>query len=479
MKLFGTDGIRGRAGEGPLAPERVRRLGKVIGHLLKKSPAMFRTPIPQHFKTLRRIPSSNIVGKDKVLIGRDPRASGLQIEEELIAGMLNFGIEVRRAGVLPTPGIAHLTRKWGCPLGIVISASHNPAGDNGIKLISNEGLKVTDETERAIEELYAESTFDPKIRRAAGATESLVEDAHDETEEYLDDLIESVDLKPLEGMKIVVDCANGAMSEFGPRLLERVGARPVVIHASPDGANINRDCGAIHPDVVGQRLRQEGATLAIAFDGDGDRVLFVDEQGTLRDGDDFLFLAAGWMRANHRLDAQTVVGTGMTNYGLEQAFKRDGIRLVRAAVGDRYVAEEMLRTGAALGGEPSGHIINFHYGSTGDGLLTSLLLLKILADGEAPLSERAAGWTRLPQLIVNVPVREKPPLDQVAPVVEAIAAVKRGMEGRGRVIVRYSGTEPVCRIMVEGPDSNELKELARRISGVLEQQIGDQALRKR
>lgn len=475
MRLFGTDGIRGRAGEGPLAPERVRRLGKVIGHLLKRRPALFRTPIPRRYTTLRRrVTADNIAGKGRVIVGRDPRESGPAIEEALIEGLRTFGIDVRRAGVLPTPGVAHLTRKWSCPLGVVISASHNPAADNGIKLISNEGLKIADEAEAAIEALAADEGFDPKIRRG-GTAKILAAEAHAKAgEEYVEDLLAAAEPPPLDGMKIALDCANGATSEFAPALLTRLGATVAAIHASPDGRNINAGCGAVHPEVVAAHVKATGAALGVAFDGDGDRAMFVDAGGVVRDGDDVLLLAARWMRKRRGLTEDLVVGTGMTNYGLELALRKEGIALVRAAVGDRFVAEELMKRGGVLGGEPSGHIINFHHASTGDGMLTMLTVLRILREGGV-LGE---GWTRLPQLIDNVRVRGKPPLETLAGVPEAIAQVERALDGRGRVIVRYSGTEPLCRVMVEGPDGAEVKKLARLIRDAVEQQIGDQTVRQ-
>ena len=396
------------------------------------------------------------------------------MEEDLIEGWRTFGIEVRRAGVLPTPGVAHLTRKWSCPLGVVISASHNPAGDNGIKLISNEGLKVTDEAEAQIERLVADDGFDPKIRRGANAPIPTAEVHEKAGEEYVEDLIAACVPPALGGMKIVLDCANGAVSEFAPALLERLGATVTVIHASPDGRNINDGCGAVHPEIVAARVRKAGAALGVSFDGDGDRAMFVDAGGTVRDGDDVLLMTARWMLARKRLNEKLVVGTGMTNYGLEAALKAEGIRLIRAAVGDRFVAEELLRPGGVLGGEPSGHIINFHHASTGDGMLTMLTVLRILKEGGV----LGDGWTRLPQLIDNVRVREKPPLESLAVVPEAIAEVEGALEGRGRVIVRYSGTEPLCRIMVEGPDADEVRSLAGRIREAVEGHVGERALRR-
>lgn len=462
MSLFGTDGIRGRAGEGPLAPAAVRRLGAVIGRLVSRAPDRFRTPA--------RIPADDTPfctrAPGNILVGRDPRASGPSIEEALVEGFNAAGLHVVRAGVVPTPAVAMLTRRCGFSLGVMISASHNPAGDNGIKLIGPNGLKVPDGAEEAVEDLFSDASFRPSRKRSAGSDDGHVMEAL-----YSGALMETVGA--IGSPRIVIDCAHGATSEPAPAILSGAGARVTTIHAAPDGTNINRGCGAVHPGKLAARVRRERADLGVAFDGDGDRAIFVDERGTIRDGDDVLFLAARWMRGHRALRAATVVGTGMTNFGLELEFRRRRIALRRAPVGDRFVAEEMLRSGAVLGGEPSGHIIDFHRTTTGDGILTALLLLRILAEGKGSFSRQAAGWRRLPQLIENVRVGRKPPLEEVPAVIDAVEEARRVLEGRGRLLVRYSGTEPLLRIMVEGPDALEVKDLARRLREAAERHLRD------
>jgi phosphoglucosamine mutase len=478
VKLFGTDGIRGRAGEGVLAPDWVRWIGANIGRLLKEAPEKFHRKLPHRLARFRSVVAG---GARTVAIVRDTRASGPEIESALVEGLVSCDIHVRRAGVLPTPALAGL----GCSLGIAITASHNPADDNGIKLISPEGLKVSDETEATIERLCEDGSFKAgPMRRSRARRLQDVGRGGDNDREVAEDLYDVVFMEEMEILgtkqkpKIVIDCANGATSAIAAPVFEGLGVTVVAIHNTPDGTNINRDCGAVYPQSMARRVVEEGAALGVAFDGDGDRAIFADERGTIRDGDDVLFLMAPWLKAQGELDRNVVVGTGMTNYGLELALQKQGIKLIRTAVGDRYVAEEMIRSGAMLGGEPSGHVINFHKTLTGDGIGTALMVLQILSSGTETFSARASGWTRFPQLLENVPVREKVPLNEMAPVAEAIGEADRALNGRGRVLVRYSGTEPLCRIMVEGPDAAELKDLARRIRAAVEERIGDPTVRQ-
>jgi phosphoglucosamine mutase len=289
----------------------------------------------------------------------------------------------------------------------------------------------------------------------------------------LGELAAAAAVPPLGGARVVVDCADGAASAFAPVLLAGVGARVTAVHARPDGININRGCGAVHPEGMAARVRRERAAFGVAFDGDGDRAVFSDENGRIRDGDDVLFLAARWMARRGELARRIVVGTGMTNYGLERAFRRRRIALRRAPVGDRFVAEEMVRSGAMLGGEPSGHVIDRRRTPTGDGLLTALLVARILVEEGLSLGRAADGWERLPQLLLNVPVARKPPLEEVPALVTAVEEARRALEGRGRLLVRYSGTEPLLRIMVEGPSEVEVKGLARKLRETVERHLGD------
>lgn len=403
--LFGTDGIRARAGEGPLAAASLERLGAVLGLVAAPGP---------------------------VVIGRDTRASGAEIERAVVS---TIGRRVLSLGVAPTPVVAILTGRLGASLGIAISASHNPAHDNGLKFFGSDTKKLPDGREREIERLYEGP--------AAAGSPGAVEDAGREIERYLERF-----QADLHGMKIVVDCAHGATVRTAPGLLRRLGADVFAIGDAPDGANINAGVGAVHPEAMQAKVRQIGADLGMAFDGDGDRVIFADESGRRQDGDAVLYLCAP------EAGARTVVGTSMTNYGLEKALAAWGIALERAAVGDRYVFEKMEALDAPIGGEPSGHVI---FGrEPGDGLATALNVLKIVRAKGRTLGALCAGLTMYPQRIHNIPVKAKRPIDQMPSVTEAVERASRGLDGRGRVVVRYSGTEPLLRVMVEAPQATDV-----------------------
>jgi phosphoglucosamine mutase len=459
--LFGTDGIRGRAGRGVLAPAFVGRVARTVGSMLRREPAMFHAPVPAGFRHLRA-PDGVDAQRSLVLIGRDTRASGPGLERALARGFRAAGLEVGLAGVLTTPGVALLTRDWGCALGVVISASHNPASDNGIKFISPQGFKIPDAAEAAIE---------ARLERAAPAsaadgrgTEMLHAGAH-----YLDFL--SGFCRPLRGMKIVVDCGHGAASALAGPLLARLGARATVLHASPDGRNINAGCGALHPEKVAAAVRRAKADVGAAFDGDADRAILVDEKGAIRDGDHILALAAGHLREKKALRKSLVVSTVMANYGLEVFLAKKSIALRRTKVGDRYVAEEMLRSGAVLGGEQSGHVLFFDAAPAGDGMLTMLRVLDILAERGERLSRLAGAMKKFPQRLINVPVARKTPLDDVAGIRAASAAAERALGRDGRLLVRYSGTEPICRVMVEGPRQALVDRVARSVADAVRKEL--------
>jgi phosphoglucosamine mutase len=456
-RLFGTDGIRDRAGRGWLVPANVRRLAQVVGTLLRRRPALFRVPLPPAFPLLSgpdRVRGR--YGLDLVLIGRDTRASGPAIERALIDGLASSGIPVHAMGVVPTPAVAYATWAGLCSLGIVISASHNPARDNGIKFFSPQGFKIPDDAEAEIERRLA--------RRAlpAVATARAEADRSSGGGLYLDHL--AACCRELKGLRIVADAAHGAASAFVGPLFRRLGARAVVINASPDGRNINRSCGALHPEAVARAVLREKADAGVAFDGDADRAIFVDEKGVVRDGDFVLALCATDLKAKRRLPGNTVVSTVMANFGLERHLASRGIRLRRTKVGDRYVAEEMLRAGAVLGGEQSGHVLFFDASPAGDGMLTALRVFDILARRGRPLSELMGILKRYPQELLNVPVRRKTPLDRVAAVSRAIGDAERALGREGRILVRYSGTEPLCRVMVEGADARLVGRLARSVA---------------
>ncbi len=456
-ELFGTDGIRDRAGRGNLAPGRVRLVARAAGELLRRDPGRFAARVPP---ALRRLSERPARADGRVLIGRDTRASGPAIERGLIEGLRAAGVGAVRAGVVTTPGVATLTRLWGCALGIVISASHNPARDNGIKLISPQGFKVPDAAEEAIQ------------ARMAGASGSArrgpaPEDRSRRTGDYLDFLARFG--RPLRGLRIAVDCAHGAASAFAGPLLERLGGRPVVTNAKPNGRNINAACGALHPEKVAAVVRREKADLGVAFDGDADRAIFVDEKGEIRDGEHVLALCGTHLKEARRLPGNTLVSTVMANFGLERWLADRGIALRRTKVGDKFVAEEMLRSGAVLGGEPSGHVLFFDASPAGDGLLTMLRVLDVLAERGRRLSESA--FPRFPQVLLNIPIVRKPPLGEVAPLRRAIGAAERLLRADGRVLVRYSGTEPLCRVMVEGADARLVERLARGLARTVEMEL--------
>jgi len=460
-ELFGTDGVRARAGEGPLAPAEVRRLARAAGSLLREEPKTYAVRIPAAFRKIAK--ASKGPGAGRVLIGRDPRASGPDIERELVAGFAEAGVGAILAGVIPTPGVATLVRRWGCALGVVISASHNPAEDNGIKLVSPQGFKIPDGAEDAVERRHAANA--PPAKRKGAAPKDLSKRAGD----YLD-FLEGIG-RPMKGLRIVADCAHGAASAFAGPLLRRLGATSTVIHASPDGRNINAGCGALHPEKLAEAVRREKADAGVAFDGDADRAIFVDEKGEVRDGDHVLALCGAHLHEKKALPGDVVVSTVMANLGLEHALAKRGISLKRTKVGDKFAAEEMLKSGAVLGGEQSGHVLFFDAAPAGDGMLTMLRVLGVLAERGEPFSKAAAILTKYPQVLLNVKVARKPPLEETVGVRVAIAAAENALRGKGRILVRYSGTETLCRVMVEGADGALVDRAAREVADAVKKEL--------
>ena len=443
-RLFGTDGIRGRVNREPFVPDTLARLGRVIGRVLLDRGV-----------------------RPRVLMGRDTRQSGPMVGGAVLSGLLSAGVDVTVGGVLPTPAIARLVRRGRYGLGVVISASHNPADDNGVKLFTRSARKAEDDFEDEVERRLGEDAGD--LPATTGAYRTWPESA----EAYVDDILAEFRDVDLSGLTLAVDCANGATSVTGPEALRRLGARVEAIHASPDGLNINRRCGALHPKVVARAVRKLSAAGGITFDGDGDRALFSDERGNLIDGDATLAILARDRLARRRLPKRTVVATVMSNLGLERSLAEVGCRLVRTDVGDRNVVAEMDAGGAALGGEQSGHVI-VRRGARmiGDGLETALHLLRALASSGEPLSALAGCFTRAPQVLLGVRVSRKPPLAELPAVADAVAAVTEELGDAGRVNVRYSGTEPLARVMVEGPDRARTRRSAERIAGAIEKEIG-------
>ncbi len=448
-KLFGTDGIRAVAGESPLDSATIFAAGEALAHTLKSQ-----HPIPH------------------ALLGMDTRESGPWIARWLHAGLVAGGASLANAGVITTPAVAYLTRKFGFSAGIVISASHNPWRDNGIKIFGGDGYKLPDAQELAIEdEIFA--------RRQSGSTSAERELPAVDTvyrhdyETFLRSAVPGLsEGKGLDGMHLVLDCANGAASAIAPELFASLSGRVELTHAAPDGRNINEQCGALHPEVVAREARESGAALGITLDGDADRSLFADSAGHVINGDAVLLLAARAMQAEGLLRGDIVVATTMSNMGLEAALGRSGIRMLRAPVGDKYVLEMMQQHGASLGGEQSGHILFPHLATTGDGLLTSLVLLDILRRSGKRIDELIADLQTFPQVIVNVRVREKKPLLAIASVASAIAEAENAIAGSGRVVIRYSGTEALARVMVEAESESLMREHADRIAAAIQLELG-------
>ena len=448
-KLFGTDGVRGKAGEHPLDHETVARLGA----------ALVRARLAHDDGTPERRPL-------RFVVGRDTRESGEWIEQELARGIRSEGAHLTSAGVIPTPGIAYLAREMDFDAGIVISASHNPFEDNGIKVFSGRGEKFSEELERAVEALVADRSW----QVGAGALTEV--ERTDAVDAYVAHVrLALPDPVRLAGMRIAIDAANGATTTVAPRLFADLGFETIVIGATPDGRNINLDCGSTHPARLAATVREKHCRMGVAFDGDGDRAIFVDATGRIVDGDAVLLMCARQMKAQGRLKGDAVVATVMSNIGLELALRESGIELVRTPVGDKYVMEEMLKRDLAIGGEQSGHIIFSDHLFTGDGIATALNVLRVMADTGRELTDLAGELVTFPQTLLNVRVREKKDLSAVAAVSDAMATVEERLAGQGRLLVRYSGTEPLLRIMIEGRDQEEIQAWAADIANVVRKEL--------
>jgi phosphoglucosamine mutase len=440
---FGTDGIRGVAGE-LLTAEFAVQVGRAAAVVLAKKAGSH--PL--------------------FVIGRDTRLSGPMLEAALTAGLTSGGARVEVAGVIPTPGLAALVLQRGADAGVVVSASHNPFGDNGIKFFSAAGLKLSDEEEAEIEAHIAHHDLQSLAGDRFGAADQL----EGVVEGYVWDLVRRIPLD-LAGMRIAVDCSHGAMHRAAPLALAESGADVTVLFAAPDGVNINAGCGSTHMDALQETVRADGFDLGLAFDGDGDRVLAVDATGEIVDGDFIIAILARHLKAQGKLRHDTVVTTVMTNLGFHHAMSREGIGVVVTDVGDRYVVAEMLKGDFLLGGEQSGHIINRDVSTTGDGLATALLLLQALRQMDVPLHEAAAVMTRLPQRLVNVRVKDRDQLADAAAVWAAVDEESRRLKGSGRILVRTSGTEQLVRVMAEGPTSDDVDCACARIVAVVEEYL--------
>jgi len=441
-RLFGTDGVRGKAGEFPLDDKTVSIIGASLARQLKRGDG--KTP--------------------RIVTGRDTRQSGAQIESAFHAGAQSEGAECLSAAVITTPGVAYLTRTHGFDAGVVISASHNPFEDNGLKIFTPTGRKADEATERAIEAdiaagKTAEYALDTKVNDAeAGRFDR----------DYLEHLASGFPRLQLSGKRIVVDCANGAACHLAPELLAHFGADVVAINNQPDGRNINENCGSLHLDLLRAAVLEQKADLGVAFDGDADRSLFVDERGAIVDGDAVLWIMANFLLDHGRLANRKVVSTVMSNIGLELALRSKGIELVRTAVGDKYVLDELLSSGSEIGGEQSGHIIFPDKSIVGDGMLTTLFVLEAMYERRtAAFSELLQGFTAYPQILVNVKVREKRPFEEVAAIAHSARAIEGELAGTGRLLLRYSGTENLARVMIEGKDQNSITDQANRLAEVI------------
>ncbi len=443
-RLFGTDGIRGVAGETPLDPATVTALGMALGRDLHRQG----------------------LGEKPVLIGMDTRESGPAIAAQLAQGLQASGVDTRFAGVVTTPGVAYLARTGNFSAGVMISASHNPYHDNGIKVFARTGYKLPDEEEHEIEEEIFRILND----LASPKPSYQLEHSYD-VRPYLDFLLSTISV-PLAGLKVVLDCGNGAASRLAPRLFEEAGAAVTAICNEPDGRNINHDCGALHVNRLAKMVVSCGADAGVAFDGDADRAILISHTGKIVDGDAEMLIAARRLQADGHLNGNLVVSTVMSNLGLEKALGRLGISMLRTPVGDKYVLEEMLRRQADLGGEQSGHVIFREYATTGDGMLTALKLLETCVKEKTTLDALAADLTVFPQLLVNIRVKNRKPLEQLPGVVSEIEACQTALDGFGRVVVRFSGTEPLARVMVEGPDMEQVENWADRIAGAIRSELG-------
>jgi phosphoglucosamine mutase len=453
-KLFGTDGMRGEADKFPLDSPTVRAIGGSLArHLAERMP--------------RRAP--------RIVVGRDTRESGSRIERELIAGALAAGAEVESAGIITTPGVAFLARVLPADAGVVISASHNPYQDNGIKVFEPSGRKLDDATERLIEKDIDDEVVVPAAQpddrepRNSGTQQT----ADELRTRYLDYLVHDVaDDLSLANLTIVVDCANGAAYELAPQLLGRLGANVIAINNEPDGRNINYNCGSLHLEVAQREVTARHADLGVAFDGDADRALFVDGQGELVDGDATMWVMANYLKSQGELTGDAVVATVMSNVGLEIALRSRSIKMTRTDVGDKYVLDELIRSGAAIGGEQSGHIILPKLSLAGDGMMTTLYLLRAMRDQEKSLAALTEGFRRFPQTLVNVRVREKRSFAELPAVQHLAREVEKKLGDRGRLLLRYSGTEPLARIMIEGESEDEVKAHASALAQAINAELG-------
>jgi phosphoglucosamine mutase len=447
-QLFGTDGVRGVANQDPMTSELALRIGRAAAHVFRDS-----------------------ARRHRIVIGKDTRLSGYMIESALTSGLCSMGMDVLLVGPVPTPGIAFLTRSLRADAGVVISASHNPYEDNGIKFFGKDGFKLPDEVERKMEELIFSGTIEAIRPTASEIGKAFrIDDAIGRYNEFVKSSIpRGMDLS---GLRIVVDSANGAAYKIGPRILTELGADIISLYDQPTGMNINQGCGSLYPEVASRAVVANQAQVGIAFDGDADRVILCDEKGNIIDGDSVMAICALQMMKDGLLRQNTLVATVMSNLGLEVAMRKAGGRLVRAAVGDRYVMERMIEGGFNLGGEQSGHIIFLDHNTTGDGLISALKVLTIMKQTGKRLSELAACMKTYPQVLINVKVKDRRDLSSIPEISGRMSEIEKKLDGTGRLLVRYSGTEPKVRVMIEGEDQKEIKALAEDLAGIIRGKLG-------
>lgn len=449
-RLFGTDGIRGTANQYPITPDVVLKVGQAMGYILRRQPSRNKTP--------------------KVVIGKDTRLSGYMVELALTSGLNSMGVHVELLGPLPTPGIGFLTRNMRADAGIVISASHNAYMDNGIKIFGPDGYKIPDSMEREIETLVFETDMTPLL---AGSTEigrsKRIDDADGRYVVYAKN---SFPLEyTLDGMRIVLDCANGASYKVAPAIFGELGAETIVLGNSPNGFNINDKSGALYPAKVAEAVMQYRADVGISLDGDADRVVMVDDKGHIVNGDHILAVCALYRKENQLLPKDTIVATQMSNFGLDKLMNRHGIKVVRTDVGDKYVVEEMRRGGYSLGGEQSGHIIFLDHSTTGDGCIAALNVLAVMKQTGQTLSKLNEQMEDVPQVLINTRVRRRDELEKIKGYPELIRDIEKRLAGEGRIFVRFSGTEPVVRVLVEGPDRKSISKYAEEVASFLEKEL--------
>ncbi|RLC25044.1 MAG: phosphoglucosamine mutase [Deltaproteobacteria bacterium] len=447
-KLFGTDGIRGLANKYPMTSEMAMKVGRAVAYFFNRK--------EKH--------------RPKIIIGKDTRISGYMLEYALVSGICSLGADAYLAGILPTPGIAYITASTNADAGIVISASHNPFYDNGIKIFKRSGFKLSDGKEAEIEKILLSdeiSSICRKVRMTGGVYRI---DAAEQN--YMDFLLSKVPEKFCQGIKIVIDCSNGATYKVAPELFAKLGAEVKTLFNNPDGKNINENCGSENTSELRKIVLEKRADIGLAFDGDGDRLIAVDEKGNIITGDQILAICAKSMKKKDQLKSNTVVSTVMSNMGLGIALEDMGIKHIKAKVGDRYVLESMIHSGSVLGGEDSGHMIFLDHQTTGDGILSALKLIEALKNDSKPLSELVKIMNVFPQVLINVEVKNKPDISSVPQITEAIKTVEKNLAKKGRVLVRYSGTQPLCRVMVEGPTQKITGKYCQEIADKVKEQIG-------